>query len=47
MDVNHELDDTNKEEINETENENFEKNVKNCGKKDTQIAEKENINNNI
>ena len=51
--MDHDNDETNKEEINESETEKFEKNMKKKkgnefgGKKDTQYAEKENINNNI
>lgn len=52
MEIEPDHDETNKEEINESEIEKFEKNVKKTEnefgrKKDTQYAEKENINNNI
>ena len=53
MEFDHDHDETNKEEINESETERFEKNVKktegneNDGKRNIQYAEKENINNNI
>ena len=56
MELNHDHDETNKDEITESETEKFEKNMKKEkkieekkfeGKKETQYAEKENINNNI